>query len=1208
MYLKEIIISGFKSFADRTRIALEPGVTCIVGPNGCGKSNIVDAIRWVLGEQSAKALRGGKMQDVIFEGTDKRKALPFCEVSLLFTDCEDQLGTAFHEVEIKRRAHRDGGSDYYLNGKTCRLKDIQHLFMDTGIGRVSYSFMVQGQIDQILSTNPAERRLIFEEAAGITKYKSQRAEALQKLATVEQNLSRIQDVVVEIDRQSNLLKNQACTAVRYEKLKTRLTHLDLAHYAYQFGNRKNTVTALEQKVAIAITDFKEKQSALNLFEKSLDEKRTARVALTLSVEKAQESVFSLKTERDDHLHKRELAHTRKEDIAQRLQSLNKEIQDLENEIEFLKSKTGEQQTHTQSQLNLVGEIDSQLKTQTQVFNTLHTQTLDTEKILAKKRSERDQLEGKIRHARQAVHQSESELQNTQAQTTHGQEALKVLENQIQHTEDTLKTVFEKEHHLNDKHLSLESTLQQAHQTLQAARQAFRQQQDNLQKSDRVLAEKKAQLQVLESLQEKLEGCSQAARDALKGILSNSPDISFGILASQIEVEPGYERATEAVFGILMDTLLPLKPFNKNTLLALLKDKNPGRLCIGIEPLTETEINKTLTEFEPLKNKIRCLQPEWTPWIHSLLEGIYYIEDENSFSNNWTQALLKGFKMGVTQTGHLWDSRGFWYVGGAQKGQGIIQRRTEIKALTQQLKNLENEHTHTLSAADQAKENLRNAEQNLQQAENELSQLKQALSPLLVERKALENQIHQTQQTLQKNRNILDNLSQRHTQATERLAQANHNLSEYEHLSTEIYQNIQDLEKKLNLQRQERDVTQEALSNVKIDLSAKKQHLESLQQGNQRLKHQEKQIIDRLNQRQTDRQSAQSLQEQLTADIQAVMITLENLDKKLVEESHLLEKHRETLKVIENEISTQEHTLSNHYQFVRKSEIESISLSKQFNEELAAQNLLIEKVKSDYELAIDQLSVLEYINTANATDQALTDPELSKAIADLYFEPYDPENIHWGMLTKEIKQLKQSIQALGPVNTLSISEYQQLKERSTFIHGQVQDLTQARDELLTAIQDINQTSQALFEDTFHKVRTHFKTTFNKLFGGGTADLELVTENDILESGIDIIACPPGTKLKSLTLLSGGQKTMTAVALLFSIYQVKPSPFCVLDELDAPLDDANIGRFTTILKEYTSFSQFLVITHNKRTISAANILYGVTMPERGVTQLVSLKFEN
>ncbi|MGF1453065.1 MAG: chromosome segregation SMC family protein, partial [Opitutales bacterium] len=518
MYLRELRINGFKSFADRTPVRLARGVTCIVGPNGCGKSNIVDAIRWVLGEQSAKALRGGKMQDVIFQGTDRRQPLPACEVALTFADCEAELGTAFNEVEVSRRVDREGPGDYFLNGKRCRLKDIQQLFMDTGIGRSGYSFMMQGQIDQILSSNPQERRTIFEEAAGITKYKAQRKEALNKLALTEQNLARVTDVIEQMTRQLGSLKRQASKALRYQRLKHRLTHLDLASLANQYERRQKTLTEFEEKAAGLRSAVAADQQAQAEAEERLTVLKGDRAKGLETVQGAQQAVFDLRSEKESAENRIQFAGVRQQDLAERIAAAEREVAGMREQLTALAEKR-------QSAAEAKAAIETQVSGADQFFAERQTAFDALSKRLAEADRERNQI-------RAQLSQKEGTLSRLRTQVTNAEVALRTYEVKHAALADAVHEggenlasaearVEELSGALGQKEAAVaeaKSGVEQAREGVTARRASFRELQSEIADTDRELAKAAARLSTLEDMQARFEGFSAGAKAILQGKL------------------------------------------------------------------------------------------------------------------------------------------------------------------------------------------------------------------------------------------------------------------------------------------------------------------------------------------------------------------------------------------------------------------------------------------------------------------------------------------------------------------------------------------------------------------------------------------------------------------------------------------------------------------------------------------------------------------
>jgi chromosome segregation protein len=1224
MHLKEIVVNGFKSFADRTRIRLQPGVTCIVGPNGCGKSNIVDAVRWVLGEQSAKALRGGKMQDVIFQGTDKRKPHSLCEVSLIFANCEKQLGTAFNEVAITRRVTRDGGSDYFLNGKACRLKDIQQLFMDTGVGQVSYSFMVQGQIDQILSSNPAERRTIFEEAAGITKYKTQRKEALGKLALVDQNLSRVTDVTEEIGRQITSLKRQASKALRYKRVKHRLTHLDLACNAFTFHRRHAEIRTVSVQALRLKESVTSARSALSGREEALEARRAERNTFQSSLREVQQSVFDLRSEKEQSENQADLCHVRAQDIAERIDSLKRECELMRGEHEALMGKLEENVATRQMHLDLVGASDVSFKERSAALEAAQKELFTAETELSQKRQAIDVTSRSMDQLRERCTRCEIDLKTSEAQSEDLAASLKTLEDEYATAEASFREISANVEALESSKTQASEAVEHARGEVARTREAFKAHQVTLQNADRDIARQSAQLQVLEDLQSKLEGFSEGAKAILKGKLTNiiAPE-AVTLLSRHFTVDEADAPALETLLGAAVEALALESADEASAAITALRDQQLGRACVQIPMSRAMAQGGTLPDFlKPVSDCVRVDGDAFSNRVLALFSGCFLADSLEGFLDFWKESPAFEFLFVATRAGDLIDSRGLIYGGGGANKKGLIKRETEIRALKQSIQHAEEAFRELQAKAQAHQQACDRAESDLDSAQKAFQEASHRVSSIQAEVRAARDAVQRLEQTLIRSRAQASQLASRKQEASEKRARAQAELSESGSRLDAIRSSIESLESSVSRFRDVAEARREALSDVRVELTEKRQRLEALSSGVSQLEAQKQSLALRLSQRESEIQALGSQVVTFREDTVQYKERSQALAKQLAEKMELLEATRTQVVQSEEAISEIEAGLSDERKKVHDEEIQLNALEIKLAEERSQSRFIEDKIQSEYGEDVTQVDwkwelwqADEPFETKVNLDDIAEEHDLDgPPQGEKRGEPTDEDyaaleaNVHWGEIEAEVKILRSKIAAMGAVNLVAIEEYVELRERFGFLTEQVADLTNSKNELLNAIDDINHKSQSLFVDTFEKVRENFKYTFEALFGGGLADLQLSNKEDVLESGIDITARPPGTRLKSLSLLSGGQKTMTAVALLFAIYKVKPSPFCVLDELDAPLDDANIGRFTDMLKTFTAYSQFLVISHNKRTIAAANVLYGVTMQERGVTELVSLRFND
>lgn len=1224
MHLREVVINGFKSFADRTPVRLDPGVTCIVGPNGCGKSNIVDAIRWVLGEQSAKALRGNKMHDVIFQGTDKRKPLPSCEVSLIFTNCEEQLGTQFNEVEITRRVDREGGGDYFLNGKKCRLKDIQRLFMDTGVGRASYSFMMQGQIDQILSSNPQERRTIFEEAAGITKYKAQRREALNKLALVDQNLSRVTDVIEEVGRQIGSLKRQASKALRFKRFKHRLTHLDLAYNAHSYSQRKGVLTYLEGEVTRLRKEAEEGDSALKEQEAKVTELRAERSESTARVQAVQQAVFDLRSEKESAEKQAEFAAVRSADLEKRIAEIRQEVEALIQQRDELSNKAEDTERSKREAAGLVESSDAQFKERNEAYQKILAQLADAERRLQKERQDMLVKEGGLSRLRSQCTSYEVDLKSFQVKhaglgdTLHEiKERRGVLEAQ----RDEIASAREKR--TQDREAA-EQAVKKALEAQKGLNEKFRELQKDISEADRELAREAARLATLEDLQARFEGFSEGAKAILQGKLGDAlPANRAKPFTSLIDVtDEAWTSAIETLMGAAGDAIALETIDQLPAAVHALTEGTHGRACLQFSAFGKAHATDAPAEgIRAASEVVRAKKEAYASAVERLFEGCYLVESLEHFFNYWEARPDFKFALAVTPNGEVVDGRGLVFAGQAKKAskQGsFIQRGNEIKKLRKSIEQKNEALTSLNEKALTLQSEMDQAERTVDEKRVLSVEIGQELSSMDGEFRSAENALRENENAAERQQRQLDELEQTRADLESRQAKAQQDLQTGEQAVTEAKQTIEATEAEITQLRTDADGHKDGLADVRLDLAEKRQRLELLNRGLNETEVQRRELNERVLRH---NQEADALTEQiggLKTDTETGQQRAAEIEKTLETTTANLKEIQVALKAIEEQITEKEGSLDGVRRAQR--EVESALSQKEIKlaEERSQTAFIVEKVRTEYEREVEDIEwqmelwhADEEFETKLRLDDLEDDADVVPRAKKDRGDPTEEDLVEmnqtdWDLIAKEIKELRDRIGALGAVNLVAIEEYAELKERYDFLTTQSEDLWKSKNELMAAIDEINDTSQTMFQDTFEQIRKNFIFTFEKLFAGGEADLKLIEAEDILDSGIEITARPPGTKLKTLSLLSGGQRTMTAVALLFAIYMVKPSPFAVLDELDAPLDDANIGRFTDMVKQFVRYSQFLIITHNKRTVAAANSIYGVTMQERGVTKLISMRF--
>jgi chromosome segregation protein len=1254
MYLKALKLHGFKSFADPTTLRFEPGVTAVVGPNGCGKSNIADGIRWVLGEQSAKALRGGKMQDVIFEGADTRKPAQICEVALLLTDCEKQLGSEFHEIEIMRRVHRDGQSEYFFNGQACRLKDIHKLFMDTGVGRTSYSIMAQGQIDQILSSKPEERRSVFEEAAGITKYKSQRREALAKLSLTDQNLARVADVIGEVARQIGSLRRQAAKAMRYKRLSHRLRHLSLAWSGYQHGTLSATLGELEARVATFRAEADARRAKLETEQAALDERKGRRLQLNQRVQDAQQAVYDVRSQKEAAENQANLAQIKRSGLEDRLASSRDNLGELEMQLREVTAQADTGAQDKQMQLGLLGSSDAVFQQRNRELAIAEGELSKLEQELQQAKFELLQLESTVARLRTDC----SGYEVDQKTSAHKHEALAqdlegVRQQEVSAAQVAAELAARLEQALADKSRTHNESVA-AQQAITDLTREFRDAQRKLSEIDRTLAQRTARLRLLQQLQEKWEGFGEGAKAVLQGRLDAALNgAKVTPILQGLEVKPDCGKAVEAILGAAAEAISVSDVATAQRILAQLESEQIGSAVLRIaECGNRNDGNAELPAgLVPALDALHDVDPAH-PAV-SVLSACYLADDLGTFLEFWKANPAFGFLAVATRKGDLVDRRGLVYGGhhsNRKSANSLVQREIDLRETARALADDQKAHDDQKAVIDGLNQRLAQAEQTLEQCRTDVLAATQALAAVQAEQRNGQRALDDVRSRLARMTAELAALEQAKDEAHARWEKAQAGLAEADANAAAHREKIAQLETRIVEVRTDRDVKRESLAQARLELAERRQKVEVLDRGLGEMERRRQQLSDLLVQRQQEIEVWTEQVGELEQESAAQRERGAQLAETLVVAQAQVEKARIELLELEREITAVEGTqsalraesdrthdeLSTHEIKLAETRQRLLFLTEEAQHEFAIDLAAVDWKRQlwhaddepeglkpldlDEEEDAENGTPVPEVAAADATTDAAVSAPTPEAAPKRRRKKKEPkgepteqdlaalDQTDWAAIKAEVDALRARLNSMGAVNLVAIEEYAELKQRHDFLRAQCDDLTNAKAALIKAIDEINQTSLRQFEITFEQIKKNFAYTFQTLFGGGRAELELIQAEDILESGIEIVAQPPGTKLKSITLLSGGQKTLTAVALLFALYMVKPSPFCLLDELDAPLDESNIGRFTDLLKKFVSESQFIIITHNKRTVSAAQAIYGVTMEERGVSKTVSMRFNH
>jgi len=1250
--LSALKVNGFKSFADRTLLRFDAGVTAVVGPNGCGKSNIADAIRWVLGEQSAKALRGGKMQDVIFEGTDKRKPLNLCEVAITLTDCEAELGNDFNEIEIARRVHRDGGSNYYLNGRSCRLKDIQRLFMDTGVGRTSYSVMAQGQIDQILSSKPEERRAVFEEAAGISKYKAQRKEALNKLALVEGNLARVTDVIGEIGRQIGSLKRQASKAIRFKKVSHKLRHLDLGYSAFQHQSLSSGLSEVGAAASALQGELDAMVADLEALQAKLLASREQRQDLIQKVQDAQQAVFDLRSAKEHASSLAEMAQVKRLSLSERMEHAREDIGSYESQVLEMRGKLDARESDKQAQLDLLGSFDGVFKERNRELEEIEASLKGAELRIASLRQRVAASERTSGRCRETMAALEVEAAASGRRLEQLCEDLAEQQEAKASAEAALSGYRQKIGQTAERQEELKSELEAGRDAVSACRDAFRSTQARIQEMDRSVAQKSARLKLLQQLQEKLEGYGEGAKALVKGRLGGSLEgRKFPLVASSLEVREGFGVAVEALLGTAIEAVSVEGEDTVVEVFRQLESGKVGRACVCLEGWGPADgAAGDLPDWMHSAADLVTLRDESSQSsLRAVLSLSYVVEDLDAFLKWRAGGEDFKFLQVASLKGETIDARGIVSGGyaGKAKRSGILQREIELKLTRKQLESEQKAIESARAEAEEANRALESAEDQLERFRHELAEAQRDFSTLQTEERNAKRLVEEAEQRRIRICKEKEGLEASRSRSDSQLEAAKAELASCESDLEDGRGELESLEGGIGEIRSERDERREGMSQARFELQEKQQRLDQLSQGMVEMQQRRQELQRLLESKARDIELWQEQESDLEQEIETARQRGESLDGDLERAKGAVEEVRASLVSVEGQITEVEGE-----QNQRRGRLDALrSRLGEQQVELAQKrsrlDFLQEEVSREYGVELKEvdwqaqlwtarqpvrdLPILDEGGEEEATgleDAAGSDSSQGDGLEEASEPSEDPpgvlpapesegpsdqerealESTRWEEVKREIATLRKRVQGMGTVNTDAIAEYGELRDRHGFLKGQYDDLVASKQKLEDAIAEINATSREQFSATFDQIRENFRHTFSTLFQGGRADLRLVENEDVLESGIEIVAQPPGTKLKGVSLLSGGQRTMTAVGLLFAIYMVKPSPFCLLDELDAPLDESNIGRFTKLLKQFTEQSQFIIITHNKRTIAAAQAIYGVTMEEKGVSKVVSLKFNS
>lgn len=1180
MYLKRLEIVGFKSFADKTRLEFEPGMTSIVGPNGCGKSNVSDAIRWVLGEQSAKALRGGKMEDVIFNGTDSAKPLGMAEVSLTLADCEATLGLEYNEVTITRRVFRSGEGQYFINKAPCRLKDIQRLFMDTGVGTNSYSIMEQGKIDRILSSHPEDRRAVFEEASGITKFKADKREAMRKLEQTEANLLRLDDIIREVKRQIISLQRQAGKARRYTEMRDQLRGIELFY-------TRERITALDaeiRSIESRLTSLQEQEEAVR---NDIQAGETASAAQREQIDAVESEINQLMEQgmqaKSELGRLRDLMQVNEERIAELKQLSERDLSNADDARARLAEHTANRNEEITRRDDTIARRNAMEKELAVAVDRLHQDekaVQDASRQINQLRTEQIDLE-----SRQA--QLQNELNEIDAREKQNDLRRARLGAELNEAKRLREDYEARQEEMTGRLATLQQAVDEATRTLEEAKtgkadkaSAIANCRAELNKWQPQAAGIEAKINLLEASRGDQEGFPEGARRILNrdpALPYNEQDV-LGPLAELIRAEPGYQRALETILRPLVDAIVVRHDETITYLLGALEKNGFGSARLVSLRETGDSATSAPAGADLLIQHLQA-NSELQPLLQRLFGHVIVIHEGEALPERPEPGfvyLTRGGALATAGRGEFWNAN--------DQATTPLARHHLLAAWREEL--------------DQVKQSIARSQQQLallQQEESEvdriiedrrhtLDEVRHQLSAAQGEHQVIGKEQHQVLQRVETITYEIEQLAAQHSSGDSRRAGIQQSLDQNRSRQADVRGSLGNLTNQLRDLETARNTSQAETTEKRVAFSELRQSAEYIGSRVEQLNNRIRELESIIDERTRGFNTSQERIANLATGIASAREKVAPVEADIARITGTLDEGRTRKDSLHREFAAHEQALKQ-----KRSQLEDVQRRRnQLDIEVAQQKMrrqnTIERVTGDYRITIDE------VLTAS-------EPQWEEGGRPA------PE-----ALETSIAEMHAKLEAMGPVNLVAIEEHAELEERFQFLTAQQTDLVNSKAQLIEMIKQINATTTELFSSTFNKVNENFQVMFTQLFGGGSAKLVLIDEGDVLESGIEIIARPPGKKLQTVSLLSGGERTMTAVALLFSLYMVKPSPFCVLDELDAALDDANIGRFVTTVQGFVKDSQFVVITHNRQTIAASRAIYGVTMEKQGISKIISVKFSD
>lgn len=1172
MYLKRLELKGFKSFPTKTDVLFNEGITAIVGPNGSGKSNISDAVRWVLGEQSIKSLRGDKLEDVVFAGTDTKKAMNYCEVALTIDNSDKKLDIEYSEITIKRRAYRSGESEFFLNNKSCRLKDIKELLLDTGIGKDGYSIIEQGKVDEILSNNPVNRRKVFDEACGISKYRYKKQEAERNLKNTKENLNRIEDIYVEIENQLKPLETQQKKAIKYLEIKEELKKIEVNSYISEIEElevqAKETLNH-DKVLKDQMVSVKSKKETL---EKSITDCDEELEEIDVKINKTIEYINTIK----GVINKK---YSELSVLNEKIKNCNSDIQRYTNEISYINKKISDDSLELKKLNESKDNAFKNLKDIENKIDEVEVKNKDKKESINKVSQTIETLKDEIINLLDIKQNSANKLSTLNANIENIENRTKTIDIDIEHIQKNIcnkKDEISKFNSQKQEKLSLIENLKQEFEDINKKVNSLKIEYDktssDIQGSKLKINEYNSKLNIYTDMEKHYEGFNKGVKEVLKN--KNLEGI-YGALGQVISSSQKYEKALEASLGSYMQNIITKDENSAKNAINYLKKNNLGRVTfLPLNIIKSNKIDKNAikssTKYIGIASKLVKFDEKYKNIIENVLGRTIVIGSMDE-AIKFARETNHRYKV-VTLDGEILNPGGSLTGGTVRTNGNILSRKRLIEEF---------------------KENIEKEKEKLNSLEKEKTSLRGFIDSNLTKMEKINNELRESDKNVVViNANIKS--------ANDEVSNLNNNLNKFENeklslgenleytltKTKSLKENINEIEQKHLLNKNEIDTLNSKLKEINDGYEVDKSRFDDLNIEYAKLNqiHQATiKDIDRIqkeikSQNDVLRTTKEQLEEsksntvKIQDQIKIETSEKENLENQIIDENKKLslqKEQKDSIKKNRDAITTESKNIDRQYMEVKES---LFKIENKIERLRSSKENYIAKLIEEYELSLEEAKSLK--------DESVV---IDK---------------------KELENLKRQIKSLGNVNIDSIKEYEEIKERYDFYSEQKKDLEESIEVIYKLIKELEENMKREFNENFILINENFKVVYKKLFGGGNGELRIVDKDNILESDIEIVAQPPGKKMKNLNLLSGGEKALTAISILFSIILAKPTPFCILDEIEAPLDDANIYRFGEFLKELSKDTQFISITHRRGTMEVADYIYGVTMQEKAISKVISL----